>query len=87
MAERSKPSTDAPAGANRPLEPRSEDLHGAGLGSFLSLDDLELDLRALLKDGAAGVVGWTNTSFPPSSGVMKPKPLAVLKNFTVPFGI
>src|SRR5271157_2667947 len=26
----------------------------------------------------------TNTSFPPSSGVMKPKPLAWLKNLTVP---
>src|SRR5262245_53995308 len=30
-------------------------------------------------------VMWTNTSFPPSSGVMKPKPFDWLKNFTVPF--
>ena len=33
---------------------------------------------------------WTNTSFAPPSGVMKPKPLVELKNFTVPvcdFGI
>src|ERR1700712_2043198 len=29
-------------------------------------------------------VAWTNTSLPPSSGAMKPKPLEVLKNFTVP---
>src|SRR5690606_9966929 len=27
---------------------------------------------------------WTKTSFWPSSGLMKPKPLAWLKNFTVP---
>src|SRR5262245_66322501 len=27
----------------------------------------------------------TNTSFPPSSGVMKPNPFDWLKNFTVPF--
>jgi hypothetical protein len=27
---------------------------------------------------------WTNTSFDPSLGSMKPKPLVVLKNFTVP---
>src|SRR3970040_2263630 len=27
---------------------------------------------------------WTNTSFEPSCGAMKPKPLVVLKNFTVP---
>src|SRR5580704_82023 len=27
---------------------------------------------------------WTNTSLPPPSGEMKPKPLVVLKNFTVP---
>lgn len=27
---------------------------------------------------------WTNASFPPVSGVINPKPLVVLKNFTVP---
>ena len=27
------------------------------------------------------------TSFPPSSGVMNPKPFSVLKNFTLPLGI
>src|SRR6476659_7252717 len=27
---------------------------------------------------------WTNASAPPSSGVMKPKPLVSLKNLTVP---
>src|SRR3546814_11113153 len=27
---------------------------------------------------------WTKTSLEPSSGAMKPKPLVVLKNFTVP---
>jgi hypothetical protein len=27
---------------------------------------------------------WTNASFEPSSGLMKPKPLSVLKNLTVP---
>src|SRR5437868_1614666 len=30
---------------------------------------------------------WTNASWPPSSGWMKPKPLVSLKNFTVPVGI
>ena len=35
----------------------SDHLHGASLGSLLSLDDLELDLRALLQDGAPRVVG------------------------------
>src|ERR1700742_4514098 len=29
----------------------------------------------------------TNTSLPPSSGEMKPKPFAALKNLTVPFGM
>src|SRR6476619_1511107 len=33
---------------------------------------------------ASSAVAWTNTSLPPFSGVMNPKPLAVLKNFTVP---
>jgi hypothetical protein len=28
---------------------------------------------------------WTNTSFPPSSGVINPKPLASLNHFTKPF--
>src|SRR4051794_22882745 len=35
----------------------SDHLYGAGLGTLLSLDDLELDLRALLQHGAADVVG------------------------------
>src|SRR6185312_9415872 len=30
---------------------------------------------------------WTNTSLPPSSGAIKPKPLVELKNFTVPMVI
>src|SRR5947207_15854877 len=30
---------------------------------------------------------WTNTSLPPSFGEMKPKPLLILKNFTVPVAI
>src|SRR5271154_7063150 len=30
---------------------------------------------------------WTNTSFPPSCGWMKPKPFWELKNFTVPVAI
>ena len=34
-----------------------DDLYAAGLGPLLSLDNLELDLRALLEDGAAQVVG------------------------------
>jgi hypothetical protein len=33
---------------------------------------------------ASRALAWTNTSFDPSSGVMKPNPLATLKNFTVP---
>src|SRR5581483_1435248 len=33
---------------------------------------------------ASSAVAWTNTSLSPLSGWMKPKPLAVLKNFTVP---
>ena len=30
---------------------------------------------------------WTNRSFPPSSGVMKPKPFSSLNHFTVPVAI
>ncbi len=30
---------------------------------------------------------WTNRSFPPSSGVMKPKPFSSLNHLTVPVGI
>jgi hypothetical protein len=30
---------------------------------------------------------WTNTSEPPASGVMKPKPFWELKNLTVPVAI
>src|SRR5665213_420930 len=33
---------------------------------------------------ASTAVAWTNTSFAPPSGAMKPKPLEELKNFTVP---
>src|ERR1700704_3865873 len=33
---------------------------------------------------ASTAVAWTNTSLAPPSGEMKPKPLAELKNFTVP---
>ena len=33
---------------------------------------------------ASTAVAWTNTSLLPSSGAMNPKPLVVLKNFTVP---
>src|SRR6478672_6777270 len=36
---------------------------------------------------ASTAVACTNTSLPPPSGAMKPKPLAVLKNFTVPIVI
>src|SRR6185312_1052759 len=32
-------------------------------------------------------VKWTNRSRPPSSGVMKPKPLSSLNHFTVPVAI
>ena len=32
-------------------------------------------------------VWWTNRSFPPSSGVMKPKPFSSLNHFTVPVGM
>src|SRR6266403_50087 len=32
-------------------------------------------------------VWWTNTSLPPASGVMNPKPFASLNHFTVPLGI
>ena len=35
----------------------SDHLYAASLGSLLSLDDLELDFRALLQDGAPRVVG------------------------------
>src|SRR4051794_24350511 len=35
----------------------SDHLHGASLGSLLSLDDLELDLHSVLQDGAPRVVG------------------------------
>src|SRR5471030_2827780 len=33
---------------------------------------------------ASSAVAWTNTSLAPPSGAIKPKPLAELKNFTVP---
>src|SRR5882762_2450377 len=36
---------------------------------------------------ASTAVAWTNTSLAPPSGEMKPKPLAELKNFTVPMVI
>ena len=36
---------------------------------------------------ASTAVACTNTSLPPPSGAMKPKPLEVLKNFTVPMVI
>src|SRR5689334_6306443 len=35
----------------------------------------------------SSAVTWTNASFWPSSGWMKPKPLVELKNFTVPLVI
>src|ERR1700749_4714543 len=36
---------------------------------------------------ASTAVACTNTSLPPPSGAMKPKPFEVLKNFTVPIVI
>src|ERR1700754_3665094 len=36
---------------------------------------------------ASTAVACTNTSLPPPSGAMKPKPLVVLKNLTVPIVI
>src|SRR5580693_9389012 len=36
---------------------------------------------------ASTAVACTNTSLPPPSGAIKPKPLEVLKNFTVPIVI
>src|SRR5258708_280537 len=36
---------------------------------------------------ASTAVAWTNTSLPPPSGAIKPKPFDVLKNFTVPTAI
>src|SRR5258706_6628991 len=33
---------------------------------------------------SSSALAWTNTYLEPSSGAMKPKPLAVLKNLTVP---
>src|SRR3954469_5301694 len=44
----------------------SDHLYGAGLGTLLSLDDLELDLRALLQHGAADVVGVNEHVLPAS---------------------
>src|SRR5689334_20265935 len=40
-----------------------------------------------LRPAASTAVAWTNTSLPPPSGAMKPKPFAELKNFTVPIVI
>src|SRR3984957_20037553 len=41
----------------------------------------------LRRPAASTAVAWTNTSLPPPSGEIKPKPLEVLKNFTVPMVI
>src|SRR2546423_10758417 len=38
----------------------------------------------LRSPAASTAVACTNTSLPPPSGEMKPKPFCVLKNFTVP---
>src|SRR5260221_10935571 len=38
----------------------------------------------LRRPAASTAVAWTNTSLPPPSGAIKPKPFEVLKNFTVP---
>src|SRR6059058_2004693 len=38
----------------------------------------------LRRHAASTAVACTNTSLPPPSGAMKPKPLEVLKNLTVP---
>jgi hypothetical protein len=39
------------------------------------------------RPAASTAVACTNTSLPPPSGAMKPKPLVVLKNLTVPIVI
>src|ERR1039457_1874181 len=36
---------------------------------------------------ASRAEAWTNTSLPPPSGAINPKPLDVLKNLTVPVGM
>ena len=60
------------------------------LGALATLVRLGLERHAHalssgpMLDRSTAVI-WTNTSFPPSSGVMKPNPFDWLKNFTVPF--
>ena len=64
--------------------------HADGLRTFGSLLDLELDTLVFLerpKATAADLEKWTKTSFDPSSGVIKPKPLSPLNHFTVPCAI
>src|SRR5690349_21615538 len=41
----------------KPRTVESDHLDGAGLGALLSLNDLELDLGALVEDSASDVVG------------------------------
>ena len=54
---------------------------------FLSSSSVKVTLSPSLSIGSPAcstAVACTNTSLEPSSGVMKPKPLALLKNLTVP---
>ena len=60
------------------------------LRALRALAELVLDLRAL-REGTEAVPEipekWTNASFPPSSGVMNPKPFSSLNHFTTPLPI
>jgi len=87
-------SARRPAGKNRDAERRCAPVNRpcgrwppAGPWAVLHV---VLDLLALgqaAKPSDCMAVWWTNTSLPPASGVMNPKPFASLNHFTVPLGI
>src|SRR6516165_4311350 len=78
------------SGSRRPLPalrrpPGSDDLHGARLRPLLSLDNLELDLRALLQDGAPGVVRVNKHVLPATIRRDEPKTLGCVEKLDRPF--
>jgi hypothetical protein len=66
----------------------SAQVHGLRALAHAIRLDVEGNLLTVDQRAQAGCFSiaemWTKTSFAPPSGVMKPKPLVALKNFTVP---
>src|SRR5436309_5686341 len=86
-----QPQLDEPGkdDVQRPSFPAGLTLTAFVFPLLLSVPRSYITRKPSASKGAPGATAltWTNMSGPGSSGMMKPNPRSVLKNFTVPVGI